>query len=122
MTTIRISPVGRMTFGKKFVGRVSEIALPSLHDAPEKVEKVPLGPDSFTAKVEWAEGFQPALAEFVSAVVAEARRKTEAEIMRLLGMWVSELEPAIVYSHADGRLIGLAPVGHNDTITLRAWS
>lgn len=106
MATVHISPVGRLTFDGYNL---------------KKPEKVPLGPDSFSAKVVWAEGFQPALAEFVTMAVAAAREKTEAEILRLLGMWVSELEPVICYDY-NGYLIGLAPAGHADTLTLVAWS
>ena len=48
------------------------------------------------------------------AAVNAGRRAQEAELRRLLGMWVSELEPVILFE--NGRMLGLAAGGFEEAI------
>lgn len=59
---------------------------------------------------------------FCDELLAANMRRTEDELRRLLGMWVSELEPAMVYDHHN-KFIGLRPADwlFGEDVTLRAW-
>lgn len=49
--------------------------------------------------------------------------RNEAELRRLLGMWVSELEP-VMYFNREGRFVGIGfgvELGQSAEITLRAF-
>lgn len=49
------------------------------------------------------------VAEFIRREICAKVRRDEETIRALLGQWVSELEPAVVYQ--DGEIIGLCVAG-----------
>lgn len=69
--------------------------------------------DAYTYRLRRSPVFQRAAAEFARHSWERARErawKDDQTLRRLLGRWVSELEPSAVYSQ-DGRLIGLSDHG-----------
>lgn len=61
------------------------------------------------------------------ALYAQAAARRDAEIRRMLGLWVSEIEPVVIYSHAfdllglgfgDGREVIIAA---NPTASFIPW-
>lgn len=60
----------------------------------------------------------PAQAEHVGELIKRFVEEQEAEVLRLLSLWVSELEPAFVYSYTMA-LRGITVAGW-DTIVIHA--
>jgi hypothetical protein len=53
--------------------------------------------------------------DFMNEVVADQLRAMNAEVLRMLGEWVSGLEPALLLG-PHGELIGLTAVGRHDVV------
>lgn len=62
--------------------------------------------------------------EYVKRQISATLNAREAELKRMLGLWVSELEPVAVYLQETGQLIGLTcadiPMGAWAPIAVRA--
>jgi hypothetical protein len=56
-------------------------------------------------------------------VIAHQAARNEAEIRRLMGLWVSELDPVLCYGPGN-ELLGLGistPIGAQACVVVRAW-
>lgn len=84
-------------------------------DAPAEVEKFAIVPDSFTG----TGTIDPAGAERMRLAIADAvmrqRAWENAEVRRMLGEWVSGLDPAILLG-PYGELLGLTVVDRHDLV------
>jgi hypothetical protein len=64
--------------------------------------------------------------ELIKQIMTEHYRRQEDEVRRMLGCWVSELEPVLAFKHDETgmHLVGLtipSPVGTKPPIVVRAW-
>jgi hypothetical protein len=57
--------------------------------------------------------------EYRERAVQAYAKAMDAEFRRMLGLWVSELEPSAIYDQG-GRLLGLSAVGHGRRIYVPA--
>lgn len=84
-------------------------------DGPAQVDKVPLGPDSFRGTGTVPGGATEQLYEAVARAAAQFREWENAEVLRMLGEWVSGLDPAILLG-PYGELLGLTVDGRHDLV------
>lgn len=117
MTRSTIFGAGMLYVGDQPICGVRDLRL-DLDDEP-LFDKVPLGPDSFSASVvlrpEAMRDFDALYEDLTRRAVAQARQVLEAEVRRMLGEWVSGLEPALLYDHR-GVLVGLTIAGLLDGV------
>lgn len=81
-------------------------------DGPAEADKVPAVWDAGAVTVMFDDR---RVREFVNEVVAGQLQAMNAEVLRMLGEWVSGLEPSLLIG-SYGQLLGLTAVGRHDVI------
>lgn len=83
---------------------------------------LPTGPWSISKEdLEAAFAMPPLLTSFYDQMVSAEQKYLEEGIRRALGLWVSELEPSLMYRQGSTRPFGVTAVGHRTPYIEIKW-